>query len=324
MKISVVIPAYNIEDYIERAIDSVLAQSRPPEEIIVVDDGSTDATAQKIKAYGDQVRYIHQANKGLSGARNTGIRQAQNEWVAFLDGDDEWLPEKLQLQSELLIRNPELSWVGGNYLDCDCTKNHTESSWITPLQKAEIKKEMKTPDFFNDYFSACQVRAAGNSNTMMIRKDALVQVGLFCEDLVIFEDLDMWFRLAYLDLKYGFVFEPLAVYHRGVQGSLTQRFIDLQYIDDYIQRHMKLSTDVGKLTEFQKCTKGLLSSRARLFMLHGKGKQIRNLVRKYGEYLKPSFRASCYMGSFCPPLWNAKEIIKKQIRSILKPQHNDK
>ncbi|MHC4386164.1 MAG: glycosyltransferase family 2 protein, partial [Planctomycetota bacterium] len=107
MKISVVIPAYNIEDYIERAIDSVLAQTRQPEEIIVVDDGSTDATAQKIKAYGDQVRYIHQANKGLSGARNTGIRQAQNEWVAFLDGDDEWLPEKLQLQSELLTRNPE-------------------------------------------------------------------------------------------------------------------------------------------------------------------------------------------------------------------------
>jgi len=117
-KVSVVIPAYNVGDYIGRAIDSVLVQSHRADEIIVVDDGSGDKTAEVVKGYGSKVRYIRQENLGASAARNRGIHSARNRWIAFLDGDDEWFAEKLGLQVALLRNNPELSWVSGNFIRC--------------------------------------------------------------------------------------------------------------------------------------------------------------------------------------------------------------
>ncbi|KKK55641.1 hypothetical protein LCGC14_3072500, partial [marine sediment metagenome] len=89
--VSVVIPAYNIGDFIARAINSVLAQTHPPDEIIVVDDGSTDNTGEVVKGFGEKVIYIHQQNGGLSAARNTAMRASTCKWISFLDGDDEWL-----------------------------------------------------------------------------------------------------------------------------------------------------------------------------------------------------------------------------------------
>ncbi len=126
MRISVVIPAYNAGRYIGRAIDSVLAQTRPAEEIIVVDDGSTDNTAEIAGAYGDRIRFIRQENAGASVARNTGIAAATGNWIAFLDADDEWLPEKLRLQTEHLERNPDLTWTTANYVRCYCDSNRRE------------------------------------------------------------------------------------------------------------------------------------------------------------------------------------------------------
>ncbi|MHC5139531.1 MAG: glycosyltransferase family 2 protein, partial [Planctomycetota bacterium] len=102
LTISAVIPAYNAAKYIARSIDSVLAQTHPVDEIVIVDDGSTDNTAAIIKDYGDKVRYIHQPNAGVSAARNTGIEAATGNWIAFLDADDEWLPEKIKRQVENL------------------------------------------------------------------------------------------------------------------------------------------------------------------------------------------------------------------------------
>ena len=87
--VSVVIPAYNLGSLVARAIESVLSQSRLADEIIVVDDGSSDDTAEHIKKYGDKVKYIYQENAGLAAARNTGIQAAKSDWIAFLDGDDE-------------------------------------------------------------------------------------------------------------------------------------------------------------------------------------------------------------------------------------------
>ncbi|MFZ9033203.1 MAG: glycosyltransferase family 2 protein, partial [Anaerohalosphaeraceae bacterium] len=118
LKISAVIPAYNAEKYIARSINSVLNQTCPVDEIIVVDDGSTDSTAEVIKSYGGKVRYIHQQNAGVSAARNTGIQAATCEWVAFLDADDEWLPEKIERQVENIKNNPHLVRTTGNYIEC--------------------------------------------------------------------------------------------------------------------------------------------------------------------------------------------------------------
>ncbi len=101
-----IIPVYNGMDLIRRAIDSVLAQTRAVDELIVVDDGSTDSTRQVVASYGNRVRYIHQQNRGVAAARNTGVRNATSNWVGFLDHDDEWLPRKIERQLLLLEANP--------------------------------------------------------------------------------------------------------------------------------------------------------------------------------------------------------------------------
>ena len=108
--VSVVTPAFNVGWCVGRAIDSVLGQSLRELEIIVVNDGSTDDTRDVLAAYGDSIRAIDQANGGMSAARNTGIRAARGAFIAFLDADDWWLPEKLARQIDLMQRRPDVGF----------------------------------------------------------------------------------------------------------------------------------------------------------------------------------------------------------------------
>ena len=111
-KVSVIIPTYNRAAYVKEAIDSVLGQSYEDYEIIVVDDGSSDDTNAVVKGFGDsRIRYIYQKNKGISGARNTGIRNARAQFVALLDSDDIWFPQILELEVPILDQNPDLCLV---------------------------------------------------------------------------------------------------------------------------------------------------------------------------------------------------------------------
>lgn len=114
-RFSVIIPAYNSAATIATAIDSVLAQTWPAHELIVVDDGSTDATAERIRAYGERVRYVHQPNAGVSAARNHGIRVATGDWLAFLDADDLYLPDRLKWHADWIRREPGLDFLVGNF-----------------------------------------------------------------------------------------------------------------------------------------------------------------------------------------------------------------
>jgi glycosyltransferase involved in cell wall biosynthesis len=116
MKVSAIIPTFNRRPYIRRAIDSVLAQTVPVDEVIVVDDGSTDGTAELVEAcYGASVRVVRQANAGVSGARRRGIQEARGEWIAFLDSDDEWTPERNGLLLDAVAKVPvEVAWIFGD------------------------------------------------------------------------------------------------------------------------------------------------------------------------------------------------------------------
>src|SRR5712692_4545848 len=105
--VSVVIPAYNAGDYIVETLGSALAQTYAHREIIVIDDGSTDDTHRRVEPYLRQIRYIRQENAGEGGARNTGLRAATGDYLAFLDADDLWLPEKLEVQLQVAARHPE-------------------------------------------------------------------------------------------------------------------------------------------------------------------------------------------------------------------------
>jgi glycosyltransferase involved in cell wall biosynthesis len=307
MRISVIIPAYNAAAYIERALRSVLNQTRPADEIIVVDDGSSDNTADILKKYQNQIISIRQPNAGVSAARNTGIRAATGDWIAFLDADDEWLPEKLRLQCDLLNRHPDLCWATGNFLFCRCQQNHLQSPGLSESQVSDLRQRLGAVNYFDSYFQAYQLRAAGNTNTMMIRKDKLQEAGLFYEGQKIAEDEDVWFRLAYLNMKLAVVWDPIAIYHFQTPDSATRTILRPDDVDSFMSRHHIEAQKAGKLTEFNLCARFILGHWIYKFLLGGQGETVRALLRKYGELLSFYGRWTAYAGSWCPKLWRWNE-----------------
>jgi len=239
--VGVVIPAYNIEAYIDRALESVLAQTHKPDEIIVVDDGSTDQTAKIIKRFGSQVKYIYQANGGLSAARNTGINASRSQWIALLDGDDEWLPEKLENQLEILQRNNHLAWISCNHI-IHYSANNSQRLMKSP----EICKNLlEGKEYFESYLTTTTHKDIWwPPSTMMIKREVFEQAGMFEEGLRFSEDTEMWFRIVYRWPQIGFAPQPLIIYYRDRPGSLshsTPSKDKLNSICDYYDRHLEVS-----------------------------------------------------------------------------------
>lgn len=203
-QISVVIPTYNYGRFLREAIDSVLAQTYAPLEILVVDDGSTDDTEQIVASYGERVRYIRQRNAGVGAARNNGIAQARGEYVAFLDSDDLWLPEKLAKEIARFEADPELGLVysGAERFDqsgtLDVSLDGIEG-WIAP----ELLRLERS------------VISSGSS--ILIPKRVAEEVGGFNADLPPSEDWDFCYRLA-LRYRVGFVPEVLVRYRQHGSG----------------------------------------------------------------------------------------------------------
>jgi glycosyltransferase involved in cell wall biosynthesis len=245
--VSVVIPAYNIESYLARAIDSVLAQTLVPDEIIVVDDGSTDQTATAAQQYGSRIRYIYQPNAGLSAARNTGIRTATGTWIALLDGDDEWLPDKLRLQIELLQRNPELVWACAN---CYFHLVHLNKRVMNHVPES-MQSHLAGREFLEDYLIAANYGAVGHPNTMIFKRQILFEAGLFREGLAFHEDHDMWWRIAYRWPRIGYLPQPLAIYYHNRPGSLTNKILRTQQMEvlyELLDRHLRMAEHYGRLS----------------------------------------------------------------------------
>lgn len=197
--ISVVIAAYNAAAYIAETLDSIRSQTFRSFEILVVDDGSTDATATLLKEYTD-VRYIHQANAGEAAARNTGIRNALGAYIAFVDADDLWMPDKLQRQVSLLRSRPQAAWCYSNALAFD-----TESRAMFGGMRG---RKVYDGDILRPLLLSCFVPSA----TVVVRKSVFSDVGLFDErlDRRIGEDWNMWLQIA---AKYSAaaIGEPLAL-----------------------------------------------------------------------------------------------------------------
>ena len=168
--VSVVIPAYNSVATIGRAIDSVLMQTRPPEQIIVVNDGSTDGTAVAVSEYGGRIDSVWQPNAGPGAARNRGIQEAKNSWIAFLDADDEWLPDRLESQIRILQAHPDLAWVTGNFLRSD---SQGRSGPEFPVSESSLRPECLS------FFTAFIQDRWGCTDTLLVRRDVFERVGDF-------------------------------------------------------------------------------------------------------------------------------------------------
>lgn len=254
MTVSVVIPAYNAEHTVARAVASVLAQTRPADEIIVVDDGSSDRTAEVVQSFGDQVRLICRQNGGASEARNTGVLQASSQWIAFLDADDEWLQTCLQKHAALISRNPTLSWTAGNFWLCYCREDRR-------VEKISVERGIRLlseKEYFDDYFQAFIQGAAGWTGTKCIRKEAIIDAGLFKPGQPMGNDIDMWWRIAYRYSAIGYIPEPIAVYHMNIENSITRTQRSPQLLVDLLKRHLDLAQAGGSLDRFKPCAEHML------------------------------------------------------------------
>jgi glycosyltransferase involved in cell wall biosynthesis len=220
--VSVIIPTFNREDLLSRAIESVLRQSLPAKEIIIVDDGSVDNT-QKIVGElqlgaSIPINYIYQHNAGVSAARNHGIRHAGCEWIAFLDSDDAWLPDKLKNQAALIEQHP-------GYRLC-----HTQESWIrNGVRVNQMKKHAKSGGHI---FQQCLPLCVISPSSVVIHRELLEDAGPFDETLPACEDYDLWLRICAHEavlfvetpqiLKYGGHDDQLSRKHWGMDRFRIQ------------------------------------------------------------------------------------------------------
>ena len=206
MNISVVIPSYNRKDFLKRSIDSAINQTKKPLEIIVVDDGSTDGTETMIKSDYDFVKFIKQKNKGVSAARNIGIKVSIGEWICFLDSDDEWKKDKLEKQINAMKSNPGYKFF------------HSNEIWIKNGIRINQKKKHKK--YGGDIFDKCLDMCRISPSSVMIDKTVFDEVGNFNENLVVCEDYELWLRICD-KYRVFFIDEPLIIKYGGHQGQLS-------------------------------------------------------------------------------------------------------
>jgi glycosyltransferase involved in cell wall biosynthesis len=183
--ISVIIPAYNAEQYISEAIKSVIAQTFSDNEIIVVDDGSTDHTRDIVAEFGNTITLLTQTNKGPAAARNCGINHAKGEYIAFLDADDWWFPNKLEKEIHAISENPNVAFVCSDYF---CGKNGTEQRQSTLIGYEVWNHDRAT-------FEMMLRENFVNTSTILLAKEAAAIAGLFNETLRGAEDMYFWLRL---------------------------------------------------------------------------------------------------------------------------------
>lgn len=291
--VSVIIPAFNSSGTIRRALDSVLVQTRPPEQIIVVDDGSTDGTAVIVSEYGGRIDYFWQPNAGVGAARNFGIREAKNPWIAFLDADDEWLPDHLFRQVEILRAHPDLVWITGN-----CLRRDSQGRNSPAFCSADKSLRSDRASFFTAFTQNCW----GCTDTMLIRREVFEQVGEFRTEFKT-TDIDMWFRIAFQFPEIGIVYEPLAVYYLDTPDSIIKsRLQDVEVLIQFLRRNLRLAQDHGKAAEFQPCASLMLRKWIRGLLFAGQGRQAKGFANEFGSMLPLYYRILVWIGSLFPGL----------------------
>lgn len=207
--VSVVIPAYNAAAHIADALTSLRAQTCASMEIIVVDDGSSDRTAEIVAQDFPEVRCIRQPNGGASSARNRGVQEARGEWVAFLDADDAWHPDKLRAQLALMQRYPSVRLCRTLCAETPLTDLSSLPSGPDGLPVHDVTASL-APTLMNPYFT---------TSSVMVRRDAFLAVAGFDTALKIAEDVDLYLRIL-VDAPAVLLLNAVTVFKRPVPGSL--------------------------------------------------------------------------------------------------------
>jgi glycosyltransferase involved in cell wall biosynthesis len=216
MLIDVIIPTYNRSLVMHRAITSVLNQTYKDYIIHIVDDGSTDETQLELEKYKDypNIKIYHQPNSGVSSARNLAAKSSSADWLSFLDSDDEWLPNKLEVQVAFLKANPKLNFV------------HSEEIWIRNNVRVNPKqKHSKSHDsLFERSLNFCLI----SPSTVLISRKLFMHHKGFDQNLVVCEDYDLWLKILVVE-EIGFTPTPLIKKYGGDVDQLSTKFVAMDY-----------------------------------------------------------------------------------------------
>lgn len=215
MKISAIIPTFNRENFISNAINSIQNQTYKVDEIIIVDDGSTDDTQKILKNF-KNIRIIKTKNLGVSHARNIGIREAKNNWISFLDSDDIWLKDKIENQVDFHKQNPGILF------------SHTGEKWLRDGKIVKYPKSLAKPngECFLQNISTCKIAAS----SILLYKSIFSDIGYFDEKLKVCEDYDLWLRISY-KFNIGLIKEEKIIKNAGhLQLSSSIFAIDRYHI----------------------------------------------------------------------------------------------
>ena len=241
VKFSVIIPAWNAEKYLPRSLDSVLAQTYPALEVLVSDDESTDETRKVTESYGPPVKYMWHEKSGCGGSRNFAIRHSQGDWMALLDADDEWLPNKLEVQARFIEKNPAIKWLG-----CNFEEVYPDKVWVPEIPRSllDLIEQDKPIPFFRGSMDLNICPAS-----MVLHKSIFDELGEFDESLPLMEDRDMWWRIAMKYPLFGYPKEICCKYYKAIPGAMTDRDKSRNIEMMILCKHMRRAMELGPAVE---------------------------------------------------------------------------
>ena len=263
-QISVIITTYNRAAMVTEAVESVLAQEMTDFELIVIDDGSTDETEERLSIYGSRLKYYQQENAGVSSARNRGLESARAPLVAFLDSDDLWLPAKLQVQHKYMMEHPEVHIC------------QTEEIWWRNGRQVNPKRHHRKPsgDIFRRSLDLCLV----SPSAVMMRRELFEKVGYFDEELPAAEDYDLWLRVS-VEYQVPLLPDPVVIKRGGHSDQLSA----ISGIDRYRIKALKKLLQSDRLSGEQ--YKWTWQALRRKCEIYGQGCLKRGRVREGERYL---------------------------------------
>jgi glycosyltransferase involved in cell wall biosynthesis len=302
MKVSVIIPSYNCGPYLSNAISSVLQQTYKNFEIIVVDDGSTDNTGNIIEPFVDRIKFIKQVNLGVSAARNTGLKEATGDLIAFLDADDTWFPDKIAVQLNIINKHPDIIGIFSDFALCDKDGKMIHKRFVTRnyhiFNYYKYTWERIFPDhetvtfendldgtafsvFYGDIFKSLYIGNFINTSSIVLKHEVLKTVGYFTPERRTQEDYEYWLKIA---SKYSFAYvdTPLLCTRRR-PNQLTSK----SEIFDIINQSLSIIENIG-LNNIDRLGKDIVSRRLtdkyhKLALVHisrGNNKDARKYIRK--------------------------------------------
>ena len=287
--ISVILPTFNRAGVLPRAIDSVLAQSYKSIELIVVDDGSTDDTRQVLERYGNKLICIKQHNRGVSAARNTGIRISKGKYLAFIDSDDKWMESKLEEQVRYFnnYEQDNLALVCTDIDIIDIKGTHHKRRRFMPRNSSCV---LDVVDVFRDPYLGLP--------TVMIRADLVNKDSVFDESLNSAEDIDLYLRLM-VNRKAGYIHKKLVdVYQssNSLSASITSYDDNIRVITGFLKQHKELF--VGYESEINQLMHGVFMDYAKTLLWKKKSRASREQLRNALHYKLSAGAVFLYLKSY--------------------------